>query len=103
MTWRELRDADILLGAVRHAKLAKCVAAKRNDAKFTTYHSLIQGVAFNFQVGCHECFSPYYQVKGSKREGSLCSKGGIFSDWRILVFKLLLNLKDSKMLLALTH
>lgn len=77
MTWRELQDADIRLGAVWHAKLAKCITAKRNDAKFTTYHSLIQGVAFNFQVGCHECFSPYYQVKGSKRDGCLRSRGDI--------------------------
>jgi len=76
MIWRDLRGADIRLGAVWHAKIGECITAKLNDTKFITYHSLIQGIAFNFQVGCHECFSSYYQVKGSKQDGSLRSKGG---------------------------
>lgn len=77
MIWRELRDADIRLGAVSDAKIGECITAKRNDAKFITYHSLVQGIAFNFQAGWHECFSSDYQVKGSKQDGSLRSKGDI--------------------------
>ena len=76
MIWRELRDADIRLGAAWDTKIGECIIAKRHDAKFITYHSLVQGIAFNFQVGCHKCFSSYYQVKESKQDGSLGSKGG---------------------------
>ena len=78
-TWKELRVTDAQLKAVRHAWVDECIIGKCCDAEFITYCNRVQDIALNSQARCHECFRSYYQVKGSKQDGSLCIKRGIFS------------------------
>lgn len=46
---------------ILNAKIGnKFIIGKSNDAKFITYYSLVQKIAFDFQVICHEYFIFYY-------------------------------------------
>lgn len=76
---RELRVTDAQLKAVRHARVDECVMGKYSDVEFMTYCNRSQGIALDFPVVCHKYFSSYYQVEGSKQNGSMYSKRRTFS------------------------